>query len=184
MMITSHKLEGMPSALDAERLRTEEIGKRSGWVSEEYKTAVETLIQHERTYAKENEHEYAQPFDLGAIWEPNDPDPLWWDERHELKVSLLPHFDDPVQLPVVFIWSGWRRFEADRIGSRRYQRRHRLWSWGLRNCLWGAEVFNSKWLQESDVKEARHLVLLTEDVTFEVLTQSWDVRRDFQRRTP
>jgi hypothetical protein len=76
--------------LERERVRVNQLGQSRGFGDAEYIEAVDLLTTQERQFAQERGLPYARPIDLGAIWEPNEPDPQWWETGHSAYLSLLP----------------------------------------------------------------------------------------------
>jgi hypothetical protein len=157
--------------LERERVRVRQIGESRGFGDPEYVRAIDLLTRQERECAHQHGLPYARSIDLGAVWEPNEPDPRWWDTGHSAFLSLLPHFDDEDQRRVEFEWIGWDRVEF-LSGSYRHSD-HPLWQWGLRACMWSAEAVNG----DRGRVELRRLILNLGDGLFEVTAEDWNLAR-------
>jgi hypothetical protein len=117
----------------------------------------------------------------GLEWEPNAPHAvLVQDDRGRACLALDPHFADPDQRVVVFIWSGCQRVVMGSPNDEGISR-HRLFASGLDTLLWTGEVVNSSWLDEISPMVARpaskHFIVPTKDATIEVLADDLVVQR-------
>jgi hypothetical protein len=158
-------------ALEHERIRVNAIGESRGFGDSEYLRDLDLLTREERQFARLHGLPYARSVDLGAVWEPNDPDPRWWETGASAFLSLLPHFDDQDRRRVEFEWIGWERFEI--VASHRLMS-HPLWQWGLRSCLWGAEALGGY----RDGSVSRHFLLNLGDRFIEISAEGWSMDRN------
>ena len=128
--------------------------------------------------------EHVTPLDLRVVWEPNSPEAkLLTTDQGEAILTLNAHHDDVDQSKVVIhwsnVWSASMGYPNDEGNSD-----HRLYLDGLKELSWAGIVNNSRVLeslpkqQRNQNREPTHFIVVTKEVTIEVVAGSLSVIRE------
>jgi hypothetical protein len=124
--------------------------------------------------------EHAVELDVGVRWEREHPD-AWFAHRDGgALLVLMPHSDDADRRLVVLVWAPCA---AARVGPPDAAARseHRLFSRGLSESAWVAEVRESSWIadleRDASAGGLRHFIVLMNEETIEVAAPDIVVHR-------
>lgn len=136
-----------------------------------------------------SEQERAVPLDVGVRWDPNADDAVLIHRDSQATLLLRPNADDPSDDWLALRWDDC--YGSVLTGPNDEARSgHRLWAHGLSECLWSAEVLESRWIadlehansvhprhQPERYARLRHVILLLKETTFECVATGWRVER-------
>ncbi len=129
-------------------------------------------------------------WDIGFRCEPNAPDALLAvADSGRAVLALKPHFDDPDQDCVVFVWSAtWAAVMGPPTDEARPG--HRLYRRGLADLSWAGQVEHSEWIADLERQnrvhklhdsarfaQLTHFIVPLKESVVEVAAQDASVRR-------